>query len=310
MYWDAVCAITAKQQGLVTTEQVLALGATHAWLDWAVRDGRLRRVRRGVYAMYGGPTPEYQPLMSACLSIGTRAAASDLAAGWLWGAPDVAPGALVVTVFGACSARLPGVTVRRTSLDPSGLVVTRHGVPTVVPPLVVVQLAALGHRILAERVANDFVKRGLTSFSAISGCLEAAGGRGRKGAAELRALCDREAEIKGHDDSAPARALGRALKRAGVPPFVTQHEVVIGRHVMHLDFAWPEHLVGLEYQGWADHGTRHGFDSDAARRGRLTAAGWRILDATSGIAQPEIVRWVLATLRQPTSSRLRGRSPA
>jgi len=76
-----------------------------------------------------------------------------------------------------------------------------------------------------------------------------------------------------------------------VPQFETQYEVVVDGRVLHLDFAWPDHMVGLEYMGKADHGMDQ-VDSDARRRGQLTAAGWRVLDATAGIALRDIVRWV------------------
>jgi very-short-patch-repair endonuclease len=107
----------------------------------------------------------------------------------------------------------------------------------------------------------------------------------------LGRYCERALRVDGHDDSPPANALGVALLEAGLPPFETQYEVVVDGRVLHLDFAWPDEVVGLEYMGKADHGIDQ-VDSDARRRGQLTGAGWRVLDATGGILHRDIIRWV------------------
>jgi len=152
---------------------------------------------------------------------------------------------------------------------------------------------------LAQRIANDLFKRRVTTPRAVLECIEMVGCR-KRGSAGLRAFCLRAVEVRGHDDSPAARDLGVALLRAGVPAFVTQHYVCVEGHDYFLDFAWPDQLVGLEYAGWADHGTtRDAFDRDALRRSRLTAAGWRILDVTSLASRSEVVRWVLAALTGP-----------
>lgn len=294
--WSATCEVTARQLGLATAAQMVALGATDEWIEWAVRDGRLTQERRGVYAIAGGPVPPYRKVMAACLAAGPRAAASHYSAGWLWGVPDVAPGAVEITIFGPCSGRLPGVTVRRSRLDPAGLIKVRHDVPAVVPPLTVIHLASLGRKVLAERVAHDLVKRNLTTYREIVQCLEHVGTRGRKGARALLAHCLRELEIEGHDDSPAARRFGRALLRASLPPFQTQYQVVAEGRVMLLDFAWPDHKVGLEYLGQDDHAWAHRIARDAARRGRLTAIGWRVLDMTSEMSASDVIRWARAAL--------------
>ena len=163
-------------------------------------------------------------------------------------------------------------------------------------PLTVIQLVHAGAAYVAERVANDLIKRHQTSPRAILHCIEVAG-RSSWAMASLRAYCERATTVRGHDDSPAARDLGAILIAAGVPPFVTQHYVPVDGHDYFLDFAWPDRKVGLEYQGWRDHGTTRGaFDNDTSRRDRLTAAGWRILEATSAMTHEAVVRWVLATL--------------
>ena len=294
---EAVDKITRDQHSLITTAQFLQATESEAALRWALRDGWLERYRdwRGLYVVRGAPQTPYQPHMGATLLAGPASAASDFAGAWLWDAPDILDCAPQVTVFGP-PRHVRHVEVSRSQLPPDGNISMRHGIPTVAAPLIVVQLAHFGATYLAEKVANNFFGRHIAGPGQILDYLTLIGER-RKGTADLRAFCLRALEVRGHDDSPAARDLGAALIAAGVPPFVTQYPVSVDGHDYMLDFAWPEHLAGLEYLGWKDHGvTRAAFDRDAERRSRLTAAGWRILDVTSAMTPPVVIRWVLLTL--------------
>ena len=80
-----------------------------------------------------------------------------------------------------------------------------------------------------------------------------------------------------------------------MPPFVTDYLVCIDGNDYLIDYAWPDDLVGLEYHGEIEHGsTVDKLHRDALRRSRLTAAGWRMLDATKIATTDEVIRWVLA----------------
>ncbi len=109
--------------------------------------------------------------------------------------------------------------------------------PVVSAALCVLQLAGQWP-LLLPKVANNFVERGLTDFAEILDCLESIAPRGR-GSHDLRAMCHRELEVSGHDDSPAARALGRALLRANLGPFETQYKVEDAEGIMFIDFACP-----------------------------------------------------------------------
>lgn len=232
--------------------------------------------------------------MGACLAAGDAAAAGGLGAAWLYAVPEIAP-ALEITVFGG-RARLSGVVCRTSGLPREDLVKERHGVPVVTESLCVVQLAR-EHPFLAQAAANNLVKRGLTGFEEILACLDAVAEHGR-GARALRTFCQRELAVPGHKDSPAARKLGRALIHAGLGGFETQYALALpGGAEALLDFAWPWARVGLEYNGREDHAlTRSAIDKDARRRARLAAIGWRVLDATAGFSQAEVVGWTAGAL--------------
>lgn len=66
-----------------------------------------------------------------------------------------------------------------------------------------------------------------------------------------------------------------------------------------LDYAYPEALVGLEWDGFAEHGKiRSTFDDDRLRGNDLALAGWLMLHFTSRTPAAHIVQRTLATLAQ------------
>jgi hypothetical protein len=289
-----VQAITDRQLSLVAARQVWAAGGTPDALRWAVRDRWLEPYRwRAVYRVVGSAKVLYQPLMGACLAAGDDAFACGLGAAWLYGVPDIAP-ALEIGVVGR-TVKLADVTCRTLTPERPYVIERRHGIPVAATALCVVQIAQR-HKFLSELVANNLVARKMTDFGEILRCLQDIDPNGR-GSRELRRFLLRELEVSGHDDSPAARRLGRAFIRAGLPPFETQFCVDTGEGLAFLDFAWRWAKVGVEYHGRADHARTHAqIDADARRRARLATLGWRILDATKGIAHDDIVRWTAASL--------------
>lgn len=71
------------------------------------------------------------------------------------------------------------------------------------------------------------------------------------------------------------------LRSAGLPELTLQHQVRDGggRLVGTLDLAYPDRLVGIEYEG-AHHMDRRQFTYDIARCARLEALGWRVIRVT------------------------------
>ena len=90
--------------------------------------------------------------------------------------------------------------------------------------------------------------------------------------------------------------MDRRWDELGLPAAVRQHKVwVNGRHYR-IDRAIPELKIGVEWNGFATHGTRSGFDKDSDRRADLTAAGWHMIDFTSRSTPQRIGRAVLAAV--------------
>ena len=99
----------------------------------------------------------------------------------------------------------------------------------------------------------------------------------------------------------------RLIRAAGLPEPLVNHP--LGPYV--IDFAWPEHGVLAETDGWATHGYWAAFERDRARDAHLTALGYVVLRFTWRQIAEEPVR-VAATLTAALSrgSRALSRAPS
>ena len=80
------------------------------------------------------------------------------------------------------------------------------------------------------------------------------------------------------------------LRRAGLPLPIAQHRVVVGGRSRRLDYAYPEHKIAIEFDGFAEHGLlRSTFDDDRVRGNALALDGWLVLHFTSRSTDAEIV---------------------
>lgn len=85
----------------------------------------------------------------------------------------------------------------------------------------------------------------------------------------------------GEADSPSESILRLIVVEAGLPIPVAQYEIhtVDGRRLYVLDLAWPELRIALEYDGYAAHEGRQGYDAE--RDARMAARGWITIRATA-----------------------------
>lgn len=80
------------------------------------------------------------------------------------------------------------------------------------------------------------------------------------------------------------------LHEAGVPAPVLQHVIRAAAGEFRADFAWPDRMVLVEFDGNV-HRERAVFVNDVRRQNALVAAGWTVLRFTSAdlLGRPEDV---------------------
>jgi len=104
-------------------------------------------------------------------------------------------------------------------------------------------------------------------------------GRGRTGAACLRALRDRA--LSGSRSEAEQR-MGALLRRCPTGPWTANLAVrdAAGRLVAEIDFAHERLRIAIEVDGRAHHSDRRSFERDRTRQNLLVVAGWLVLRFT------------------------------
>ena len=238
----AVARLAAAQDGVATRAQLLARGLSPKEVKTRVGHGRLVVVHRGVYAVGHGGLSDRGRIRAATLATGRHSAASFSTATGLYGLIPSLPAVLHVSLTRGDRRSRPGLVVHH-GLDPAD-VTYHHGIPVTTP------LRTLADMGWPDRLVREALARGLLRPEELPTALEAT-----------------------NDFEARMRTL---VTRAGLPPPIAQYPFGSAR----LDFAWPQHRVAVETDGWMTHGRRGAFEDDRARDARLLAAGWRVLRVT------------------------------
>ena len=153
---NAVVALAARQQGMVSTPQLAAAGFDRRTVARRVASGWLTRVLHGVYRVgpFAGP---FGAEMAALLACGPRAALSHGSALPVWGLRDNG-GHVVVTIPGGRATC--GVRARRAAL-PAGDVVERYGMRVTTPARTLADLAAATPERELARLVEEAQRLGL-----------------------------------------------------------------------------------------------------------------------------------------------------
>lgn len=263
-----VAAIAARQHGVITTAQLTAAGVGPRGVAGRVGDGRLRRLHRGVF-LVGPLTGPWTREMAAVLACGDGAVLSHQAAASLWGIRRAWHGPVDVPVS---RHPRPGPEIRthRSRLGPRETR-RREGVPVTSPVRTLLDLATVvTERDLARAVEEAQVLK-LVTRHAIAEMV----GRGRPGAAALRAVFDARHEPSLTRSEAEVAFL-ELVRNAGLPAPET-NVTVLGHEV---DFLWREQKLIVEVDGFAYHSSRQAFERDRRRDARLQAAGFRVIRFT------------------------------
>ena len=253
-------ALVRQQHGVITREQLLALGLTSKWIEHRVAIGRLHPVYAGVYAAGRPQLTREGQWMAAVLACGPNALISHSSAAALWGIRADRGG--VIHVSAPTKRRRPGVVLhRRRTTD----LRHRHGVPVTSPAQTLVDLAAELATDPLEAAINQADKLDLIDPDALREELESYAGV--PGVARLRGTVDRRTFSMTR--SQLERRFKPIARRAGLPKPRTG-EFVNGFEV---DFYFPELRLVVETDGLRYHRTPHQQAKDRVRDQAHTAAG-------------------------------------
>jgi hypothetical protein len=264
----------ALQHGVISKRQLRALGFGDSAVDARIRNGRLHRLHRGVYAVGHTALTLDARFLAAVLACGPGAALSHFATLALFDAfawDDRDP---EVTVPGA-RRRHDGLRVHRTrTLDAADLT-RHHGVRTTTVARALLDVAPRTSDRALDRLTRRAQAKQRTSVVHVAAVL--ARHHGRLGTPRL-------ARVIAHGP-APTRSeledVVLDLIRAAnfVPPIVNGPLHLDGRRVIP-DFRWPAQRLIVEADGAAWHEGRLAREDDEERQRLLEAHGHRVVRVT------------------------------
>jgi hypothetical protein len=260
------------QGGLARRRDLRTAGVSRRGLVRLLEDEDLRPLAADVVTARGD-TPTDEAVWAAV--VGLRGTASHRSAARMWGLELVRRDGPVEVTVGRNRSRAvwPSAKVHRQDLPPDD--VQEHGGLRLTTPLrTVLDLARALPLEQAVAAADSALRQGLVTLEELvraSEDLPAAPGTTR--VRSVVALVD---PSSGSVLESVCRVL---FHLAGLPAPVTQLTVrgpdgaVLGR----VDFAWPEHRLVVETDGYAFHADRSSYRTDRRRTNAFVLAGWRVL---------------------------------
>jgi very-short-patch-repair endonuclease len=275
--------VDAVAKGLLTRRQLVR----KTWL----------RLLPDTYVREGLTLDHRTRCLAAGLFLDGRGAISGLDAAALWGAVALVRGAPIeVTIPHPIRLRPQrGLRIVRSRLPPEDLHRSAR-LLTTTPDRTAFDLARRTDRFTTVPGIDAMLAAGLVTKAQVAA--SAARRKGWHGRSEVNGtllLCDAGAE------SPQESRLRLVLVAGGLPWPRTQHAVHDnGRFVARLDLAYPEHHLGVEYDG-DHHRTRTAFRNDLRRLNDLRTCGWTVLRFTA--ADLHRPRQVVATVRKALTPR-------
>jgi very-short-patch-repair endonuclease len=273
--------LAARQHGIVTRRQLLALGFGRRSIEHRIARGRLFYVSRGVYAVGWPALNQRRRWMAAVLAGGEGAALGHRSAAALWEIGDEG-GWIDVSVRRRCELLSPGVRFRgRPSLAPGHLVL-RDDITVTSPAQTLVDLATELDPIALERAVNDADKRDLIDPEALREDLTRFAGN--PGIRPLRHLLDKL--FFRLSDSDLEIYFRRIVGVAKLPIPLTKQRV----NGFEVDFFWPDLGLVVETDGLRYHRTPSAQIRDARRDRAHVMAGMTPLRFTHYEVRYESIR--------------------
>ena len=155
------------------------------------------------------------------------------------------------------------------------------GIPTTDPTRTVVDLGATARWLVPGALGNA-VREGMTSLAQVDSFIARVARRGRRGVGVVRPLISERRQWENRTESQLedefTKIVGDFDLPAPMPQFIVRDES--GGFVCRVDFAYPDHRVLIELDGFAYHGDEGTFQSDRTKQNRTQLLGWSILRYT------------------------------
>jgi very-short-patch-repair endonuclease len=291
--------LAARQHGIVTRKQLLALGFSSKAIEHRIKRGRLFPVSQGIYAVGWPALNRKRRWMAAVLAGGEGAALSHRSAAALWEIGTEQSGRIDVSVRRRSELRRPGIRFHGRPTLSAGDIVLRDDIPVTGPVQTLVDLATELKPLALERAVNDADKRGWIDPEALREELIRFGGE--PGVLPLRRLLDKL--FFRLSDSDLEIYFRRIVHKSQMPMPLSKQRV----NDFEVDFFWPDLGLVVETDGLRYHRTPSAQLKDARRDRAHVMAGMTPLRFTHYEVryEPNRVRTSLAKTIEMLQRRIR-----
>ncbi len=270
--WLRATELAARQYGVLSIEQLTALGIGKGSIEKALTNGRLRRLHHGVYAEGHTDLSLHGKCLAAVLAGGPGALLSHYSAAWLLGLLPTQPIPVHVTTP-IPRGRRPRLVIHhsRTLIEEDRDL--EAGIPVTSVARTLLDQAALVRFTQLRRALKRSEELGLFDLPAALSVLDRnKGHRGHKPLRRALALYEPPRFMRsGTEEYFVSLIEGAGLPRPATNWVEAGHEV---------DVYWPELRFGVEIDTFATHGTHQSFEDDRVRREDLKLAGVEMTQVT------------------------------
>ncbi len=299
-----IAARASGEDGVLTTQELIACGLTRQAVAKRARCGRLHRLYRGVYAVGHRSLSIAGRVRAALKAVGTGAVISHRSAAVLWGYLDAGPRFVPeLTLIGDRGHRRRGIRVHRTTGFGSA-VHRRRNLPVTSPLQTILDCATvLSEAELRAVLRRAFGARQITTSELARAVITASG---RRGVRTLRRIL---AEGIGTRSELEDVVLHLLVSSGFERPDVNVPLDLDGRRVIP-DFRWPSARLVLEADGAAWHDNPIARTEDRERQRLLEAHGERVIRVTwrQAVGAPDETRRRIGAAGPPLARRAGSRS--
>ncbi len=269
-----IVGLVARQQGVITLDQLTSLGVGRRTIKRWIAAGRLRAVHREVYAFGPRPLTKRGKWLAAVLAMGPDAFLSHRSAAALWGLAGDRPKVDVTAPRGRqVRPGRKGIQVHRCRFDPHEVTV-RDGIAVSTVARTLFDLAEGSQPHELKSAWDEASRLRLLRVPEVAAVYER--GRGRRARTRIRPLL--AAEQRHVEDSASPLEdrFAEFVVAHRLPP--PQTNVLVGKDVV--DALWPGARLIVELDSWEFHAHRAAFEKDRDRDTDHLLAGYRTVRVT------------------------------
>lgn len=259
------------QHGVVTREQLLAIGFRPGGIKGRLEAGRLHKVHRSVYAVGHPRLDRCGRWLAAVLACGEGAVLSHRSAAVLWGLTRLEGTGVDVTAKRGRAGR-QGVLFHECKLEPED-VTLRGAIPVTTATRTLFDIAEWVDWRVLKRACEEADRLDLLQMKELERIIER--GWGRHALKSIRPIVSESRRGEPTRSTLEDRFVAFCHDHDLPPP--ATNVVVLDFEV---DALWPAQRLIAELDGFAFHRHRAAFERDRARDAALIVAGYRVIRIT------------------------------